>query len=513
MYRSIRSASVARPQAVAVAVFEGEAALPDGCATLDKQLGGALSDAVRRAEFKAARGAVTCLYPTKGAERAYLIGLGKLQRCNLDAFRNAAAALVRAARSAELKSIKLHVQPALKKLDALKPVDAARAIGEGLGVGAFTFEQYKGAASADTVKKPLASLTVDIDGNRGAALKRGLTIAESANLARTLAATPPNVASPAYIVQQARKIARDVGLKCSVIDAKRAKELGMGGLTAVGQAGSAPPALIALEWKGKGQRSGAAASKPVMIVGKAITCDTGGYSIKPGESLTGMKYDKCGGMAVLGAMHAVATLKLPLHVVGLVAVAENMIDQGAYRVDDILTMYNGVTVEVTNTDAEGRLILGDALSYGCKTYKPRAVIDLATLTGGVVVALGTLGAGLFVNDDALRRRLLDAADATGERLWELPIWDEHKDMMKGVHGDLFNSSAARREAHPIQGAAFLSFFVARDGDFKKNDPLPWAHLDIAGVADLSKDWLGLYPTQGPTGFGVRLLVRALEDWS
>jgi leucyl aminopeptidase len=223
-----------------------------------------------------------------------------------------------------------------------------------------------------------------------------------------------------------------------------------------------------------------------------------------------MKYDKCGGMAVIGAMHAIARLKLPMRVVGLIPAAENMVDERAYRPNDILTMTNGVTVEVTNTDAEGRLILADALAYGCQHYKPRAVIDLATLTGGVVVALGSACAGAFVNDADLRTHLFDAAEASGERLWHLPLWDEHKKLIKGTHSDIVNSAAVR-EAHPIQGAAFLSYFVAKDGDFKKKDPVPWAHLDIAGVVE-AKGNNGSPLPKGPTGFGVRLLVRAIESW-
>jgi leucyl aminopeptidase len=208
-------------------------------------------------------------------------------------------------------------------------------------------------------------------------------------------------------------------------------------------------------------------------------------------------------MAVLGAMHAIAALKLPVHVVGLIVAAENMIDAGAYRVDDILTMVNGVTVEVTNTDAEGRLVLADALAYGCKRYKPAAIVDLATLTGGVVVALGEYCAGMFATDDKLADRLTEAGNATGERLWALPLWPEHRKQMKSTHADIANS--AGRGAHPIQGAAFLSYFV--------DENIPWAHLDIAGVADVSadKDFAGLYP-KGPTAFGVRLLTRALETW-
>jgi len=293
----------------------------------------------------------------------------------------------------------------------------------------------------------------------------------------------------------------------------------MGGLLAVGSAGSAPPALICLEWPGRSARSAGsnrAPAAPILLVGKAVTFDTGGYSLKPNDSMVSMKYDKCGGAAVIGALHAVAALKLPVRVVGLIPAVENMIASASYRPDDILTMGNAVTVEVTNTDAEGRLILADALAYGCRQFRPRAVIDLATLTGGIVVALGTHGAGLFCADEPLRQRLLAAAESTGERLWPMPLWDEHREQIKGTHGDIVNS--AGREASPCQGAAFLSYFTGRGGRPRQAAPAPeqagdpaWAHLDIAGVADVNKD--GPLYRAGATGFGVRLLVRALAEWS
>jgi leucyl aminopeptidase len=353
-----------------------------------------------------------------------------------------------------------------------------------------------------------------------AGAERALRIGESVTLARVLAATPPNIANPGYLVAQCRKVAKEVGLRCTVIDARAAAKLHMGGLLAVGGAGSAPPALICLEWhptrnssrKSEGKSGGGG---PIVLVGKAVTFDTGGYSLKPNDAMVGMKYDKCGGAAVLGALHAAARLKLPVHVIGLIPVVENMIGSTSYRPDDILTLGNGVTVEVTNTDAEGRLILADALAYGCKKFQPQAVIDLATLTGGVVVALGNYCAGLFSTTRRLRDRLQAAADFTGERLWDLPLWPEHREMIKGTHADLANSGG--RKASPIQGAAFLSYFTGPGG---KPHPLgaqedrpgvpAWAHLDIAGVADVEKD-TALYPV-GPTGFGVRLLVRALETW-
>ena len=534
MYRSIRFA-VSKTDTFAVALLDSQKELPGGYAGLDAQVGGAISAAMARAEFSAKQGAITTLYPAKGAARVFIVGLGKGERI-ADAIRIASSKLVNAAYNARVSSLSLHVLPALKEdADALA---IGAAIGEGMTLGNFEFVQYKGtvAGKANKNGKPkVTELLVAVEKELQKAAAGGGVVSESANLARTLAATPPNVANPKYLCDFAKKMAKEVGLSCRIIDNEQAKKLGMGGLTSVGAGGSEKPALICLEWKGKGKssefrvpsseltkvagnevssnskpgtRSSKLSSGPILLVGKAITFDTGGYSIKPMPGMLGMKYDKSGGMTVLGAMHAIAKLKLPIHVVGLVPTAENMIDEDAYRPNDIITFFNGVTCEITNTDAEGRLVLADALAYGCKTYKPRAVIDLATLTGAVVVALGVHCAGAFINDDELHTRLFDAADRTGERLWHLPLWEEHKDYMKGHHSDLVNSGI--REAGAIQGAAFLSYFVAKDGDFEKNEKIPWAHIDIAGTADLERE-VGLFG-KGPTGFGVRLLVRALEQW-
>jgi leucyl aminopeptidase len=272
----------------------------------------------------------------------------------------------------------------------------------------------------------------------------------------------------------------------------------MGGILAVGGGSvSVPPRLIVLEHKGRPAK-GKVKTGPLLIVGKAITFDTGGISIKPAEKMGNMIYDKCGGMAVLGAMCAIAKLKLPIHVVGILSSAENHVSDKAYRPGDILRMYNGVTVEVTNTDAEGRLVLGDALAWGIETYKPAACIDLATLTGGVVTALGKTMAGVMGNNDELIAELSGYGEATGEKIWRLPIGPDQRDQIKSNHADIVNS--AGREAHPLQGGAFLSFFIPKD------DSVPWAHLDIAGVADTEKELP--YYGKGATGWGVRLLV----DW-
>lgn len=499
MYEAIRPArrrGAFRPDAIAVVLLEDTRSLPAGYAELDRSTDGALTAALRRPEVSLAEGAITTLYPSRGPARLYVLGLGP-REAPAARLRAAAARLLKAADAARVRRLLLAPGPGLS--DALAPEQAGAACGDGLAIAGFAFEDFKSAAAG---RKRGGSLSVRIDDEDMArSFVRALQVGESVNLARTLAATPPNVAHPAWLSSFCRRMARDVGLRCSVIDAARARRLGMGGLGAVGAAGSTPPALICLEHRPPApKRSGPRGRRPgpIMLVGKAITFDTGGYSIKTATGMDGMKYDKCGGTAVIGAMHAIARLKLNQHVVGLVPAAENMIDQTSYRPGDILKMYNGTTVEVTNTDAEGRLVLADALAYGCRTYRPRAIVDLATLTGGVVVALGTVCAGAFCNDADWRRHLFDAAEYTGERLWHLPLWPEHKALLKSTHADIVNSGP--REAHASQGAAFLAHFVDAD--------TPWAHLDIAGVADRKKD--DELHARGPTGFGVRLLARAVE---
>ncbi len=507
MMRRIRIAPSAPKRATAVALL-----WPDGgdqqnktFVALDKQVGRALSEALKRPETSLKCGAVTCVYPTTGPQRVYLVGLGPVAELDADAYRVASAKLLSSVRSAKLAALSLVIAGQFSGM--LPTREVGRALGEGLAAALFSFDEFKGAANGNKNGKDApATLTVHVERDLRAGMERGLLVGESANLARQMAATPPNVANPSWLVSKCKALAKQVGLRCRIIGVPEAKRLKMGGLLAVGAGGSTPPAMIVLEHQ---PRSAAARKqKPILLVGKAVTFDTGGYSLKPSTSMDGMKYDKCGGMAVIGAMHAIAKLKLDQPVVALIPTAENMVDTAAYRPGDIITFCNGVTCEVTNTDAEGRLILADALAYGTKHYQPRAVIDLATLTGGVVIALGSRCAGAFVNCPDLRKQLFDSGQATGELLWHLPLWLEHRDLLKSPHGDIVNSAAVR-EAHAIQGAAFLSYFIHSD-DPAKLPTLPWAHLDIAGVAD-SKTDTELY-TKGPTGFGVRLLTHAVENW-
>ena len=429
-------------------------------------------------------------------QRLIVVGIGDQKKVNASSYREAAAAVGKLAIKQKLADVAV-VAPST--------ADAAtiEAIVEGLLVGSFEYREYHGtvkksAANAKTTDTAIKITLVNTSTDKaiGAAVDRARIIAESQNLSRTIASRPGNDINPPELAKVAQQLAKDVKITCRVLDEKEMKRLGMGGILAVGAGSSTtPPRMIVLDYRGA-----KASAKPLLLVGKSITFDSGGISIKPADRMGHMIYDKSGGTAVLGIMNAVAKLKLPINVVGILTSAENLLSSTAYRPGDILRMYNGVTVDVTNTDAEGRLVLGDALAWGIETYKPAAVVDMATLTGGVVIGLGKALAGVMTNSDELMEEFNQASTQAGEKIWRLPIWDEHRDLMKGQASDLVNAGPSR-DASPLQGGAFLSYFVKWQG----NDMIPWAHFDIAGVADTEKE-LPLY-AKGSTGWGVRTMVR------
>ena len=467
------------------------------------------------------------------ARRLLVIGLGSRDKFSAHCLLEAGGTLAKAARRHKLKNVAAAVPATPDTLPGL-PGKAAVGAGEAVAVeslatgfllGSFDYQEYKGTAhrKKDDGKEKKGAVQFTLVGDAGPegreALDRARALADGQNFARTIASRPGNDINPPSLAKVAQELAREVGLEVRVLDEKQMAKLGMGGILAVGAGSRAtPPRMIVLEWQGAGRKAqgsgknGKKRSKgsseprsldPLLVVGKAITFDTGGISIKPAEKMQRMIFDKCGAMAVLGLMYAVAELDVPVPVVGILSSAENHISETAYRPGDILRMYNGVTVEVTNTDAEGRLVLGDALAWGIETYEPAAVVDLATLTGGVVVALGKTMAGVMSNSDELVEELNGAADAAGELMWRLPLGDDQRDYIKSDPADIVNSGG--REGHPLQGGAFLSYFVKYDGDGK----IPWAHLDIAGVADTEKEQP--FYTKGATGWGVRTLVNWVES--
>jgi len=420
-----------------------------------------------------------------------IVSLGAPEKCTPEIVRRAGGSLGRWL----MDSGASHLELELDSLQSSGVEDATAALLEGIRLGAYRFSRHKKQEEAGS--QVLVSLRNGYGPKRNHAIIDWVTVVTDAVLmARELAHEPANIINPVSLAEHARQVAESAGLKIRVLDEKELAQLGAGAILAVGQGSRTPPRLILIEYPGSGVEPG---TRPVAVVGKAITFDTGGYSIKDTTNIVGMKYDKCGGIAVLALMQAAAALKLKTPLIGVISAAENMISSEAYRPDDIITTLSGKTVEIVSTDAEGRLVLADALTYVQREYQPRAMIDLATLTGGVVVALGRVRAGLMSNNDELAQQLMGAGERTFERLWRLPLDEDYVKNMKGDDADLKNSGG--REGHPVLGGAFLSEFVDKS--------VPWAHLDIAGVADSTKDLP--YCTKGATGFGIRLLVDYLEN--
>jgi len=459
---------------------------------VDKLCGDAVSELLSVRALRDEVGHV--MHTTRGGacRRILVVGLGDAKQVNAQEIRRAAGLAARWIINERLTSATLWI-------DGLTTSGVERATAAwatGMALAGFRFAGYK-----EPDEKVPPKVRVHVRSSESGHVdqvmpnvRAALLVAEAVNYARGLAHEPGNVINPETLAAEARALARSARLACAVLDARQLKRLGMNGLLAVGQGAAHPSCLIQLEYRGD-RRTRAR----VVLVGKAITFDTGGYSIKQAAGLEGLKFDKCGGAVVLAVLKAAAELKLKCNLVGLVAAAENAISDRAYRPGDILKMMSGKTVEVVSTDAEGRLILADALTYAQRKLKPTALIDIATLTGGVGVALGNAAAGLMSNDDELAADLGEAGRGTHERLWRLPLWDDYKELIKSQEADLKNA-AGKRDAQAIVGGMFLKEFV--------KDGVPWAHLDIAAV---STDENGKGPSgKGATGFGVRLLVEFLR---
>jgi leucyl aminopeptidase len=490
MFDDITIARKGAAQVLVLAHFKGEP-LDKKSASLDAS--GAALAASKRTEATGEAGVVVEAFPGKGYERVFVVGLGDKTKLDAGTFRAVAAGIGRKMAAVKASTLRVDIAAPLAqtKVDAFA---AGSAFGEGMGLLSWVCDVFRGKATTDPKRTKLAMQFADAEFETG--VDRGLGLAESTNFARTLSQSPPNVATPDFMAEQATKLARKTGMKCTIFRDDALVREKCEGLINVGKASENKPCLIRVEYTPKGGGKG----KPVVLIGKTVTYDTGGLSLKINNGMVGMKRDKDGGCAVLGAMHAIATVIKPnKRVIAYLTAAENSLSDEAYRPDDVLTYRNGVTVEVTNTDAEGRLVLADALCYTCEKDNPACIIDLATLTGGVVVALGSTYAGMFCEDDKLRAQVEAAATISGERVWRLPMHTEYREMMKSPVADIINSNP-NRKAHPIQGAAFLSYFV------KEN--IPWCHLDIAGVHAVEKN-AGMF-IDGPTGWGVRLLAEMLD---
>jgi len=430
--------------------------------------------------------------PASSAEKTlFLLGLGPRKKLDGEVLRMAFGNLGRrlAGLAGKRAALSLEQGAATLCLKKLGGAGAVRSIVEGCRLGAYDYQSQKGGRKP---RKPVSTLVLESGASVVKELRAGLKLAdacvEGVNLARELANTPGNYLYPASLAARARSVARSSGLRCKVLGESELRRQKMGGILGVAQGSDRAPRLIELEYNPRGK-----AEKTLVIVGKAVTFDSGGISIKPAGGMQDMKFDMAGGAAAIGAMKALARLKPKLRVVGIVPSAENLLGGSAYRPGDVLRSASGKTIEIINTDAEGRLLLADALHYS-RRFSPDAVVDMATLTGACVIALGTHASGLMSNDKSLARELLKVSASCGERIWELPLFDEYYKMVESKVADVRNSSG--RDAGSSTAGAFLGHFIKG---------VPWAHLDIAGTA-WRQTPLGYNP-RGATGTGVRLMVE------
>jgi len=478
-----------------VPLYEGEAELSATARRTDQSSGGWISELLRSREFEGKHLQLELLHAgdSGSGQRVVLVGLGKRCDFNLDRVRGAYAKAAQFIRSSNVLSFSTALDFGLPSASI---GDLTEAVVEGTILGNYQFTPYK------TVKKEeirhLREMAIVVESRQIPAVREAASRAEilcrAVCLARDMVSAPANEMTPNDMAERAIAAARGRGIAVKVLNEKKMEKLGMNALLGVAHGSKQPPRFIVLEYRG-GRKN----DKPLVLVGKGLTFDSGGISLKPAEKMDEMKSDMSGGAAVICTIMAAADLKLPVNLIGLVPATENMPGGRALKPGDILKSLSGQTIEVVNTDAEGRLILADALTYAGR-YKPAAIIDLATLTGACVVALGDYVAGMLGTDDALKERIRKAADFTGERVWELPLWEEYGEQIESDIADVKN--AGGRSAGTITAAAFLKKFV---GDF------PWVHLDIAGPAWLGKD--RPYIPKGASGVGVRLLVRLLRTWN
>jgi leucyl aminopeptidase len=463
-----------------IAVHRGE--LPPSLGAVDQATGGALGRLFAAGDFTGKKDETALVYPPGAAARVLLVGIGKGDEISRASIRRAASTAAKRARSLGVPRAAFHL--VAEALGSLSPAEAGQAIAEGLAQGAWQYnemkrppEEQKSPLERIDVLAPTAAEALTAGHRIGAAIGAGQTVA------RGIQVLPGNVCTPSYVARAAEEIARRHGFAVTVLDRAAIVREGMGALMAVAQGSAEEPRFIALEYKG-------AEGAPVVLVGKGVTFDTGGISIKPAQNMEDMKYDMSGAAAVLGTFEVLGRLKPPVHVVGLIPSTENMPSGTAVKPGDVITSLSGKTIEVINTDAEGRLILCDALTYA-KRYRPACVLDIATLTGAIVVALGHTATGVMGTDDALIEDVRRAGERAGERVWPLPLWDEYRELMKSDIADVKN--AGGRPAGSISAGWFLREFV---------DGFPWAHLDIAGTAYTDRE--DTTRVKGPTGMGVRL---------
>jgi leucyl aminopeptidase len=488
---------------IVVNLFEGVESPGGATGAVDSALGGAISEAIASGDFRGKRGETAVFYPRGAipARRVLVVGLGSREAFSLEAVRWAAAAAARKVRDLGVQSFSSIVHGS--GAGGIAVESAAQATVEGAILGLYRYQELKN--KPPDRPDPERFTLVQFDPASVPAVEAGVRVGQiaagAACLARDLVNRPANYATPSDLADLALEIAGEFDtMRCQVLSESDAHALGMGAFLGVAQGSEEPATFVILE-----HNPGREDLDTVVLVGKGITFDTGGISLKPAEKMDRMRGDMGGGAAVLATLSAVGHLDLPLHVVGLVPATENMPGAWAYKPGDVLVALNGKTIEVINTDAEGRLILADALAYAAR-FEPKAVVDLATLTGACVIALGRgVAAGAFCADEDLLARLQAASQASGERIWHMPLYDDYLDRIESLTADLANTGG--RFGGVGTSAMFLKQFA---------EGYPWAHLDIAAMSFEERPATPKRPAQlqkGATGFGVRLLVQFLRDWT
>jgi len=461
--------------------------------TSDEAVKAAASAVLASGEYKAGANETLLLHAPAGlaAKRLLIVGLGKQGKASVSGVRTAAGTAVRFAKPRGIREMAF----ALPESDLLPPGPCSRAVVEGAFVGDFDADTYRSDRKDVSVQSFV--LVAPASGDKAgleAAFAEGAIVGESQNFTRSLVNEPGNKLTPTILGQRAAEMAKEVGLACEVHSTEKLHELKMGAFWAVSQGSEEPPALIVMRYVPEGAQDG-----PVLgLVGKGITFDTGGISIKPSEKMELMKYDMAGAAAMLGAMRAIALLKPKVRVIGIVCSAENMPDGKAYKPGDVETAMSGKTIEVINTDAEGRLVLADGLHYA-KQLGATHLIDAATLTGACVVALGSVNAGAFSNDDETYSKFNAALSTSGEKFWRLPLGDEYAEIIKSDIADIKNTGG--RQCGAITAAEFLHVFA---------EDTPWIHLDIAGMAWVEDS--RTYIAKGPSGFAVRSILEWVRSY-
>ena len=476
---------------------EGEGLGRQDAAPIDKMLGGSLRDLLQSKEFEG-KANENVLYHTHGkipAKRLLLAGLGKRKDLTLDSFRQAMGHAVKRVRQTKADSFTVAFPTVAPR--GYQPLELAQAMTEGAILGGYQFTAYRSEDSAGRELAKMAVLVSQKSQSRQVSegIRRGVATSEATVFVRDLCNHPSNVMTPTRIANEAKNVAKEDRVALKILEQKEMEHLGMGALLGVARGSHEPPKFVILEYNGARKKD----ERPVVFVGKTVTFDTGGISLKPAENMEHMKADMTGGAEVLASIRAAARLKLPLRLIGILPVAENMPGGRAMKPGDIVKTLAGKTVEVQNTDAEGRLILSDGLAYA-QRYHPAALVDIATLTGACVVALGQFAIGMFGTDARLKEQIRKSGLTAGERVWEMPLWEEYFEQLRSDVADMRNIGG--RGGGMITAALFLSKFV---GD------CPWVHLDIA-----STDWSErerAYIPKGPTGIGTRLLIQYLIDRS